>query len=214
MRSDDIMQEGGCVKYLRVSAVSTFFKSPDYIDYIERTEKRDRTNSMKRAMKIGTRTDQIIKAKENPTKKDAEEVITAHKSYQQFLSNYNPVSVVAGERLFNDELAITGEPDLYFNFQELSDIKVSIETRFEYWVQLGGYLLLPIPYEITRVSILRLDKQGGNYDYQAREGVHELFKLKTLFIGELNKVRAYLEYTNQEDEYDKCYYDRVSGTAD
>lgn len=184
------------MKYLRVSAVASFFKSPDYIDYLEKTVKRERTLAYKKAVKIGSRVDALIKTSTLPTKEDSQEVTTALQGWTLFLTNYPAYRRSIAARLVDEKLGITGEPDLYFNNNEVSDLKVALAVRFEYWVQLGGYLCLPLPFEPSRASIVRLDKNHCAYEYKVKENVSDL---RTLFIGELNKVRAYIEENNYDD---------------
>jgi len=173
-------------------------------------EKRMRTNQRKKAFKIGIRVDELIKTNEFPSMKDSDEVRNAFASWIEWKENYSPRTIEIGERLYNDEIMITGEPDLYFNGVEINDIKCASSIRFEYWVQLGGYLLLPNHRKIERVSILRLDKKSGEYEYKVRT---DLDVLRTLFVGEVNKVREYLKW---EGEYDRSemYHTRSVGAVE
>ena len=189
-------------KYLRVSAVSSFFKAPDFIEYIEAVkEKRVRTQQRKSAFKIGSRVDELIKTKQFPDKKDSQEVHNAFASFLTWKVNYNPQKVVPAVRGKNDVLGITGEPDLYIDDIEMCDLKCATAIRLEYWIQQGGYLFLPENQHIKRVSILRLGKKDCEYEYIVKDKPEQLHEMKMLFIGELNKVRAYLK---QEEEYDRA----------
>ena len=174
----------------RISQVADFVKTEDFIDWIEKTEKRERTKRKNLALKIGTEVDGLIKGFVHnpimPTKMSAE-VGSCFQAFTSWGENYSP-SIVTGERLFNKELGITGEPDLYLNNNEISDIKCSIAIRPSYWLQLGGYLLLPIGFEPKQVSILRLSKSDGSYEYKVRT---DLENLKTLFISALNLYREF-----------------------
>lgn len=189
------------MKLLRVSKVASFFKGPDYMDYLESRPKRERTLALKRAIKVGTRVDQIIKCGVAPDEKDSEEMKSAYTAFLKFTENY-PYTRSCAVRLANTDLGITGEPDLYFDGREISDIKCSSEIRLEYWIQLGGYLWLPNPIKPDRVSILRLDKRKGEYEYRVRK---DLSDLRMLFVGELNKVREYLKENPHYDDPDLTY---------
>ena len=173
--------------YDRISAVSHYFKTEDYIGYVESTDKRSRNMAIKRAKLIGQRVDDIIKFGAEPDKKDKPEVHSAYKGWCSFVKNYNP-SIQIGNRFFNEELKITGELDLILNGDEISDIKCALHIFPEYWIQLGGYLLV---YPAKKVSIIRLSKTTDDYEYVVRENVDEL---KMLFVSALNLYRYWRSY--------------------
>lgn len=203
------------MRYFRISRVSSFFKTPDYLEFVEATKKADRTRLFKKATSIGTRVDSLIKTGKEPVKKDCGEVVGAYKGFLKWQVNYPNFGIEAASRLYNDLYQITGEPDLYINKNEICDIKCATSIRLEYWIQQGGYLLLPNIHKIERVSILRLDKTGSDYEYIVKSKPEELHELKMLFVGELNKVRAYLRDKEKERKYggENLYHDRVSGSV-
>jgi hypothetical protein len=180
----------------RISQVASFIKTEGYIDWCDRTDKRTRNLAIKRAMKVGSAVDALIKEKiqlppdvfQDFKSIEEENCLKAFCDWSNQNGHVNDVRV--GKRYFSDTLKITGETDLETE-NEIIDIKCSLAIRPEYWLQMGGYChLLP---NKTKVSILRLDKTTGAYEYQS---VCDVERLKVLFVSVLNLYRYYKENEN------------------
>lgn len=176
--------------YDRISQVSSFIKTEGYIDWCDRTDKRERNLAIKKAQKIGTEVDGHIKSLINHCVyiDKGGEVGNCVNSFMAWDKNYN-INPKVGKRYFSDTLKITGETDLETE-DEIIDIKCSLAIRPEYWLQMGGYLHIR---PAKKVSILRLDKNTGAYEYQS---VCDVDRLKVLFVSVLNLYRYYKENEN------------------
>jgi hypothetical protein len=185
--------------YDRISQVSSFIKTEGYIDWCDRTDKRGRNLAIKKAQKIGSEVDALIKQYvPNPVLvpsigKEVADVNLCVCAFNTWFHQYKPSLLKSGNRYFCNDLKITGETDLETE-DEIIDIKCSLAIRPEYWLQMGGYChLLP---NKTKVSILRLDKTTGAYEYQS---VWDVERLKVLFVSVLNLYRYYKE--NEHGDY-------------
>lgn len=179
--------------YDRISQVSSFIKTEKYVEWCDKTDKRERNKAIKTAQKIGTEVDFLIKksleGESLPIIHDNAEVLSCLDAFRRFDERNPNAMFVPGKRYFNESLKITGETDLE-SPDEIIDIKCSLAIRPEYWLQMGGYLHCR---DAKKVSILRLDKNTGGYEYQS---VCDVERLKVLFVSVLNLYRYYKENEN------------------
>lgn len=154
---------------IRVTESVGFFKPDWYTDWVLKVGRREANASSKKALKIGTRIDEIIRSGiYQADKKDSEEV---KKSLQNFLAwkdRYSVGTIVPLERIEDSGINLTGCADFYWPETEtLIDFKSSKRISPEYFFQLGGYKRLGYPCK--RLGILCCDKQEDYYDWKTNE---------------------------------------------
>jgi hypothetical protein len=179
---------------IRVTEVLSYFKEPWYIDWVCRVGKAEANKTGKRAMKIGSRVDELIKEGKEPVAKDCDEVKTAYSAFVKWRSLYTPLSLEPGVRLFKqiEEVEVTGEPDLFVD-GVLIDIKCATKISKSYWIQVNMYRMLH--GSTGRVGILRLDKTSGSFEYVVKE--HDPF-MCVLWVG-MMRTMLYLKGDVEND---------------
>lgn len=154
--------------YLRITQVLDWFKEPAYWDWVLRVGKKEARRVGTVARKIGSNVDEAVKADILLTtpwpKLKSLEAENCYKAWKRWVAEYPFISVQVADRLFNDELMVTGEPDILLS-DTVIDIKTSAAIRPAYWLQTEFYARqLNLPYK----AILRLDKNLGDYQYERR----------------------------------------------
>ena len=120
-------------------------------------------------MKIGTEVDLAIKAfitTGEYGKVKSQEAKSCLEGFKQWYADHNKPSLRVGQRLFNEESKLTGEPDFYWG-DRIIDIKCAREIRPKYHVQTGAYAWLD---KKNSTGILRLHKHLQDYEYVERDG--------------------------------------------
>jgi len=157
--------------YDRVSAILETYQPPQLIDWKIKCGKREAKRISTIATKIGTNVDAWIRADitgEKYPKLNSIEAENCVRAYQKWKEDYqiDVKKLKAGERFFNKDMMITGEPDILFpKTKTVIDIKCSGSIREMYWIQTEVYLA-NLKYE--KKAILRLDKNLGVYEYEVR----------------------------------------------
>ena len=154
--------------YDRISRVLDYFAAPDYVKWVGKVGNREAKRAGTVAMKIGTEVDLWIKAwirAESLPKLKGDEANNAVRAFKTWLKEYEYVLTVP-ERQFDQELLVTGEPDLDAPLANVViDIKCSTVIRPQYWLQTEFY---GRQLHREKKAILRLDKHLGVYEYQER----------------------------------------------
>lgn len=182
---------------VRVTQILDYFKEPWYIDWVCRVGKAEANRTGKRAMKVGSRVDELIKMNGKPVAKDSDEVKLCYSAFEKWRAIYQPKEVVNGTRMNNviEGIAVTGEPDIFVD-GVLVDIKCAGKISPKYWIQVNVYRELTklcrkdVP---EKVAILRLDKKIGSYEYVVKD--HD----KSLVDVWVGMARAYMYLKGEED---------------
>ena len=153
--------------YLRITQVLDWFKEPAYWEWLLRVGKKEARRVGTIAKKIGTNVDEVIKAKilakPAPQLKTVE-AANCLNAWDRWLKEYVPIDLKVADRVFDEVLKVTGEPDILLPDTVL-DIKTSNKIRPIYWLQTEFYARqLHLPYK----AILRLNKNLGDYQYERR----------------------------------------------
>jgi len=185
--------------YERVSAILDVYQDPELIDWKIRVGKKESKRISKVATDIGTNVDEYIKAEIQGLKlpklktQEAENCVRAWRKWvEDYRINFNALQ--CGERLFNEETKVCGEPDiLLVPSKEVLDIKCSSSIRQSYWLQTNWYAQ-QLGYEGR--SILRLDKNLGIYEYEARPVSDE----ESMIFKCLTVIYRYFKPVKEEDD--------------
>ena len=157
--------------YTRVSAILDTYQPPQLIDWKIKTGKREAKRISTIATKIGTNVDAWIRADISGTKYPKLNSVEAEncvRAYQKWKEDYqvDASKLKAGERLFNNQSKVCGEPDILNDSDNMViDIKCSGSIRETYWLQTEWYAR---ELRYSKKAILRLDKNLGVYEYEVR----------------------------------------------
>ena len=152
--------------YDRITTVLNYFSTPEYVKWVGKVGNKESKRSGTVAMKIGTEADEWIKSDIQGLKLPklkSEEAKNCVKGYQQWVKEYTP-QLTVGQRVFDDTLMVTGEPDILTDTTVI-DIKCSLVIRPVYWLQTEFYARKTGKFN---KAILRLDKHLGVYEYDVR----------------------------------------------
>ena len=154
---------------IRVTEAIDYFKTPEFMAWRERVGTREANATGKKATKIGSRLHEIIESGDyKATPKDSQEVKSCLTAFLKWKERYSVTEFQLPERLNDEAIGLTGQPDFFWvTKKELIDFKTSKEIWPSNFFQLGGYRRLGIPAE--RASILRLDKETGDFEYITNE---------------------------------------------
>lgn len=181
--------------YDRVSAILEVYQDPDLIDWKIRTGKKEARRISTVATKIGTNVDEWIKVYLTGDKLPKLKSVEAENCVNAFLKwkeDYGIVGIGVGERIFNEETRVCGEPDLILE-DEVLDIKCSSAIRPNYWIQTNWYAEnLKKNYR----SVLRLDKNLGVYEYERRQ----ISKADSEVFSALTVVYRYFKQFSKGEE--------------
>ena len=123
----------------------------------------------RRAMKVGSRVDEIIKTGSKPDSKDSSEVRSCFEGFNKWFQDYQQPRFEVGTRLYDESRQLTGEPDIFLTASNcLVDIKCAGMINQKYWLQLAAYASMMGKPPAT-IGILRLHKSIGEYEYKVRE---------------------------------------------
>lgn len=150
--------------------------SIELLDEIEIESKKIYRKKSEEAMNIGTRVHEIIEQWINSDGKlTPDEVIDpyAKKGLEAFLlwGEAHDIEIVNNEVQVTDNKLFAGRYDLlaYVDGKlTIVDFKTSTGIWFEYWLQLGGYAIAS-DEPVEQIAVLRIDKETGELEYQARE---------------------------------------------
>lgn len=121
------------------------------------------------ALKLGKRLDDLVRTGEKPIKKDKPEIHKCYEGIERWRAKYQP-TLIFPERIDNQELKLTGQPDFYWvEADTLIDMKSSKSISAGYFFQNGGYKRLGFPG--SKIAVLRLDKETGDYEFVINEDI-------------------------------------------
>lgn len=184
--------------YTRVSAILDTYQPPELIEWKLKCGKKEAKRISTVATKIGTNVDAWIRAdiegKKYP-KLNSIEAENCVKAYQKWKEDYqvDVTKLKSGERFFDKESMITGEPDILRPLIEnVTDVKCSSSIRKIYWVQTEIYAR-KLGYKTK--AILRLDKNLGIYEYEVRDiSDEDLYVFNALAV-----IYRYFKPSQRED---------------
>ena len=156
---------------IRVSETQDFFKPEWYTKWVLKVGIREANATSKKALKIGTRIDTIIRSGVyEADKKDTQEVRQSLKNFNAWRERYNVQTIQPLSRIEEASINLTGEADFYWVEQDtLIDFKSSKRIHPEYIFQLGGYKRLGFPGK--RLAILRCDKDLDEFEFKTNEDI-------------------------------------------
>ena len=181
--------------YTRVSEVLSYFVEPKLIEWMLKN-KNTYKKTKKYAMKVGTEVDLAIKEFVISGKYGKVKTVEGQScldGFKKWFDDYHPPLRI-GKRLFNEELKVTGEPDLYY-FDRIIDIKCSSEVRPKYHLQTAAYSWLETSHLET--GILRLHKALHDYEYVQRDA-SQVSRDLTCFFSLLSIYRYFNPIKNGE----------------
>ena len=156
---------------IRVSETQDFFKADWYIKWVMKVGIREANATSKKALKIGTRIDEIIRSGiYESDKKDTQEVKQSLKNFNAWRERYNVKTIEPLSRIENQSIGLTGEADFYWQETDtLIDFKSSKKISPEYIFQLGGYKRLG--FKGRRLAVLRCDKDLDDFEFKTNEDI-------------------------------------------
>ena len=156
---------------IRVSETQNFFKAEWYIKWVLKVGIKEANATSKKALKIGTRIDEIIRSGVyEAEKKDTQEVKQCLKNFNAWRDRYSVETIIPLSRIEQESIGVTGEADFYWKEKDiLIDFKSSKKISPEYFFQLGGYKRLGFPG--TRLAILRCDKDLDDFEFKTNEDI-------------------------------------------
>ena len=154
---------------IRGTESSDYFKPEWLTNWVLRVGKREANASSKKALKTGTRIDEIVKSGNYvASSKDTQEVKQSLKNFNAWKERYGVLSLLPLERRNDPNIGLTGEADfLWKETETLIDFKSSKRIYPEYIFQLGGYKRLG--YQAKRLAILRCDKDLDDFEFKTNE---------------------------------------------
>lgn len=156
---------------IRVSQTQDFFKPEWYAKWLLKVGVREANAISKKALKIGTRIDEIIRSgKYEADKKDTNEVKQSLKNFNAWRERYQVETIEPLSRIENEAIGLTGEADFYWKETDtLIDFKSSKRIYPEYIFQLGGYKRLG--FAGRRLAVLRCDKDLDEFEFKTNEDI-------------------------------------------
>ena len=156
---------------VRVTESIGFFKPEWYSDWILKVGKAEANRVSKKAQKIGTRIDEIIRSGVyEASKKDSQEVKQSLKNFLGWKERYSVGTIEPLDRIEDLGIGLTGCADFYWREKEtLIDFKSSKRISAEYFFQLGGYKRLGYPCK--KLAILRCDKDLDDFEFKTNEDI-------------------------------------------
>ena len=154
---------------IRVSESLDYFKPEWYTEWVLKVGKREANAISKKALKIGTRIDDIIRSGVYETnKKDTQEVKKSLSNFLAWRERYQVEEIVCLSRVDDERIGLTGCPDFYWPEKEtLVDFKSSKRIYPEYFFQLGGYKRLG--FQAKKLAVLRCDKDLDEFEFKTNE---------------------------------------------
>ena len=156
---------------IRVSESLDYFKPEWYTEWVLKVGKREANAISKKALKIGTRIDDIIRSGVYETnKKDTQEVKKSLSNFLAWRERYQVEEIVCLSRVDDERIGLTGCPDFYWPEKEtLVDFKSSKRIYPEYFFQLGGYKRLG--FQAKKLAVLRCDKDLDEFEFKTNEDI-------------------------------------------
>ena len=154
---------------IRVSESLDYFKPEWYTEWVLKVGKREANAISKKALKIGTRIDDIIRSGiYEANKKDTSEVKQSLKNFLMWRDRYQVEEIICLSRVDDESIGLTGCPDFYWPEKEtLVDFKSSKRIYPEYFFQLGGYKRLG--FQAKKLAVLRCDKDLDEFEFKTNE---------------------------------------------
>lgn len=156
---------------IRVSETQDFFKAQWFIDWYLKVGKAEANRVSKKALKIGSRIDEIIRSGVyEADKKDTQEVKKCLQNFLAWKDRYMVTTILPLSRIENSDIGLTGEADFYLpETDTLVDFKSSKKICPEYIFQLGGYKRLGFPG--SKLAVLCCDKDLDIFEYKTNEDI-------------------------------------------
>src|SRR3990167_10637818 len=110
---------------IRVTDVLEFFSEPGLVDWKLSAGKAEAKRIGKQAMNVGSNVDEYVKAfinKEKLPKLKTKEAESCVAGFNRWYEDYGKPNLIVGQRIFDIENDLTGEPDIYWN-ETVIDIK-------------------------------------------------------------------------------------------
>lgn len=154
---------------VRVTEAVGYFKPEWFTEWVLKVGKAEANRTSKKALKIGTRIDEIIRSGiYEANKKDTKEVKKCLQNFLSWKSRNGAATIIPLSRIDNESIGLTGCADLYWEEKEdLIDFKSSKRISPEMFFQLGGYKRLG--FKAKRLAILICDKEEDMFDYKTNE---------------------------------------------
>ncbi len=158
------------IKFTRVTSVLDYFQPEALVKW--KLDNYDHKNISKTAKQIGTRVHNLIKidyekGRYSLTPNDSISIVNCLKAYEEWKRVEKPNILNMEHAMFNDELRIAGTMDMVL-MDRIIDIKTSASIKPNHWLQLAMYNYLANEI-FTTISILRLDKFTGDFEYKTIE---------------------------------------------
>ena len=156
---------------IRVSETQDFFKAEWFIKWVLKVGVREDNATSKKALKIGSRIDAIIRSGVyEADKKDTQEVKKCLQNFLAWKERYSVKTLTPLSRIEDNNIGLTGEGDFYWEETEtLIDFKSSKRIYPEYIFQLGGYKRLGFPGK--KLAVLRCDKDLDEFEFKTNEDI-------------------------------------------
>lgn len=156
---------------VRVSESLDYFKPEWYTKWVLKVGTKEANAISKKALKIGTRIDEIIRSGVyEPDKKDAQEVKQSLKNFNAWRDRYQVKTIKPLSRIEDQSIGLTGEADFWWEETDtLIDFKSSKRIYPEYIFQLGGYKRLG--FVGKRLAVLRCDKDLDEFEFRTNEDI-------------------------------------------
>ena len=154
---------------VRVTESLDFFKPAWFAEWLLKVGKREANAISKKALKIGSRIDEIIRSGVyEADKKDTQEVKQCLKNFLAWKERYQVQTLEPLDRIEDIGIGLTGCADFYWREKEiLIEFKSSKKISPEHFFQLGGYKRLGYP--CRSVAILRCDKDLDDFEFKTNE---------------------------------------------
>ena len=185
---------------VRVSDSLDYFKPEWYTNWVLKVGKKEANAISRKALKIGSRIDEIIRSGDYvSTKKDSEDVKNSLAAFLKWRERYGVVTIKPLSRLTDQAIGLTGEGDfLWVEAETLVDYKSSKEIDANYFFQLGGYKRLGYPAK--RLAILRCGKDSDDMEFVTNEDLG--LSLATCVDAYESAYKHYRYYTHIKEQLD------------
>lgn len=187
MAKQDPWYEIEDVRHDRVTAVLDSWPPPELIDWKIRVGRKKAGLISRAAMRVGTRTDELVKSGKPPKRSEAIEVRNCLEAYARWREERTDVNIIAYDRrVYNRRIRVAGTLDIETE-DSILDIKCSGRISPHYWLQVAMYNWLS-GLNKPRLAILRLHKSLGIYEYKTRP--YDIRYVR-VFLGMLRAYRYF-----------------------
>ena len=187
---------------VRVTESINYFKTDWYFKWRLKVGEREANAIGKKALKIGSRIDQIIRSGVyEADKKDSQEVKNSLANFLKWKDRYNVQKIQPLSRIDDESIGLTGEGDfMWVETETLVDFKSSKSISPEYFFQLGGYKRLG--YKCKRLGILRCGKEADDMEFKTNEDLSlSLEQCVDAFESAFKHYKYYTHIQTQIGEY-------------